>query len=411
MLSEFFVRPKSIARWQAGPLGPYIGGFASEMRLEGHPFEVVRIKIRTVSRLSLWLKRRHLSASALCEARLGEFLSPQERRRGGVPGTVISLLEYLRRSGVVRRLRPVRSLTPSELVERRFSEYLSKERLLANTTRIGYLWHVRHFLADRYGSGPTRFARLTAAEVTDYVLRHTRDHSRSAATAQTMTTALRSFLRFLRHQGEIDRDLAGCVPTVPSWELTKLPASLRPREVQRMLNACDQQTPVGRRNRAILLLLSRLGLRACEVRTLRLDDIDWSAGEITLQGKGGRRDRLPLPNDVGAALAAYARDDRPSCESREFFITARAPHRKISSSVTVCKMATRSIRRAGLRPSRTGAHVLRHTAATQMLRRGASLAQIGDVLRHRRTKTTAIYAKVDLAKLRSLVVRWPGAAR
>lgn len=407
MLSEIFVRPASITRLQAGPLGPYVEGFASEMKLEGYSFEVIRRRIRIVNRLSLWLKRRRLQASALCEARLDEFLRPRERKRASVPGTVMSLLEHLRRSGVVCRPRPARSLIPSELVERRFSAYLAKERLLAGSTRVVYLGRVRRFLADQYGKGPTRFARLTTSEITGFVLRYARDHSRCPASAKPMTTALRSFLRFLRHEGEIDRDLAGCVPTVPSWTQTGLPETLRPREVRRILATCDQRTHVGRRNRAILLLLSRLGLRACEIRALSCDDIDWSVGEITVRGKGGRQDRLPMPSDVGAALAAYARLDRHPCKSREFFVMARAPYQRLASSESIGQVVRRAVRRAGLQPRRTGAHLLRHTAATQMLRRGASLAQIGEVLRHRRADTTAIYAKVDLIKLRLLAVRWP----
>jgi hypothetical protein len=194
MLSEIFVRPTSIARLQVGPLGPYVEGFASEMKLEGYSFEVIRRRIRIVNRLSLWLKRRRLPVSALCEARLDEFLRPRERKRASVPGTVMSLLEHLRRSSVVCRPRPARSLTPSELVERRFSAYLEKERLLANSTRVVYLGCVRRFLADQYGKGPTRFARLTISEITGFVLRYARDHSCCPASAKPMTTALRSFL-------------------------------------------------------------------------------------------------------------------------------------------------------------------------------------------------------------------------
>ena len=274
---------------------------------------------------------------------------------------------------------------------------------------FNYLRSVRPFLAERYGTGPMRLDKLDADQVTSFVLRHARDGSPGGA--QLMTTGLRSLLRYLWLHGQITSDLAACVPTVPSWRLTRIPISLNLQDVRRLLEACDQHTAVGRRDRAVLLLLARLGLRASEVATLMLDDVDWMAGEITIPGKGARRDKLPLPSDVGAALAAYARRDRPRCGTRRFFLRARAPHQGFSSFVAVSDIVARALGRAGLHPRQRGAHLLRHTAATQMLRRGASLAEIGDVLRHRRPDTTAIYAKVDLITLRAIAPHWPRGVR
>jgi site-specific recombinase XerD len=192
--------------------------------------------------------------------------------------------------------------------------------------------------------------------------------------------------------------------------LTRIPIALESSEVVRLLRTCDQRTVVGRRDRAVLTLLVRLGLRGCEVAALLLEDIDWSAGEITVHGKGSRDAVLPLPQDVGAALAAYARNGRPSCSTRNFFVSVRAPFRGLSN-LGVRDAVARAVERAGLHPAHRGAHLLRHTAATEMLRRGASLGEIGAVLRHRKMDTTAVYAKVDLRTLRELAQRWPGGAK
>jgi site-specific recombinase XerD len=409
MVSEFFVNPKVIARLQAGPLGPHVGGFAEAMKVAGHPSSVVRIYIRTVARLSRWMKRRRLEVLDLCEARVEEFLRPIERKRAGVAETVTGFVGHLRRGGIVGPPTLKRLLTPSEVVQQDFAQYLKQARGLADSTMVNYLWHVRRFLAEQYGNGPARLDGLDANKITGFVLRHARGGSPLAA--QVMTTALRSFLHFLRQRGEFACDLAACVPAVASWRLQGIPSSLQPHEVHRLLASCDLRTAIGRRNRAVLLLLSRLGLRACEVVALALDDIDWIAGEVTVRGKGARRDRLPLPTDVGEALAAYARRDRPPCKTRRFFICARAPYGGFSGSGAVSRIVARALRRADLHPRRRGAHLLRHTATAQMLRRGASLRDIGEVLRHRRVKTTAIYAKIDLTSLRVLAPHWPRGAK
>jgi site-specific recombinase XerD len=222
-----------------------------------------------------------------------------------------------------------------------------------------------------------------------------------------MVTALRSFLRFLLTRGEIEADLAACVPTVASWRLSTVPKYLTPSEVQRLLGTCRRDTPTGRRDYAILLLLARLGLRAGEIVALSLDDIDWRAGEMTVPGKGLVHDRLPLPVDVGEAVAAYLSQGRPACSSRRVFIRAKAPRRGLSHPSTVSTIVRTAVERAGLHPPVKGAHLLRHTLATEMLRGGGSLAEIGEVLRHRARNSTEIYAKVDLNGLRSLALPWP----
>jgi len=224
--------------------------------------------------------------------------------------------------------------------------------------------------------------------------------------AQVMTTALRSFLRFLLQTGKINADLGASVPSVANWPLSTIPKYLTVDQVERVIRGSVQRTSIGRRNHAILLLLARLGLRAGEVTALELGDLDWRSGELVVRGKRTSRDRFPLTEEVGAAVAAYVRHDRPRCSSRSLFIRAVAPWRGLSSPMigTIVKEA---LKRAGVQAPSWGSHVLRHSLATTLLSGGATLAQVGDVLRHRSVQTTEIYAKVDLQALRLIARPWP----
>jgi integrase len=226
-----------------------------------------------------------------------------------------------------------------------------------------------------------------------------------------MTTALRSFLRFARYRGDLHNDLAACVPVAANWSQSTIPRALPPAQTERVLAACDRRTAVGRRDYAILLLLARLGLRGGEVTTLTLEDLDWQGGLITVRGKGGRDSQLPLPRDVGEALAAYLRKGRPRTTRRWVFLRARAPVRGFRGTSAICCVVRHALARAGVDSSRKGAHQLRHGLACQMLRKGASLAEIGEVLRHQSPQTTALYAKVDFTSLATLALPWPGGER
>jgi integrase len=225
-----------------------------------------------------------------------------------------------------------------------------------------------------------------------------------------MVTALRSFFRYLLQRGDITTDLASCVPAVPKWSFSVVPRFLSADSVQRVLDGCDRLTLIGRRNYAILLLLARLGLRAGEVVGLNLEDIDWKDGLVAIRGKGGKSVLLPLPVDVGEALAAYLRD-RPRCSVRRVFIRHRAPLIGFRNSLAISTLAMRALKQAGVESAHTGAHVFRHSVATNLLRQGCSLDEIGELLRHQSPNTTAIYAKVDLAALRTLALPWPGGGR
>ena len=249
-------------------------------------------------------------------------------------------------------------------------------------------------------------AALQAHDLTGFILAQA--HRLSPKAAQLMVTALRSFLRFLYQRGQIAIDLAAVMPTVADWRLARVPKYLQPAQIELLLESCDQRTVVGQRDYSILLLLSRLGLRAGEVVHLRLEDFDWPRGLLAVDGKGGYWRQLPLPVDVGEAVASYLRWRRPPCTSRRVFVRMRAPCVGFASSVAIDCIVSRALARAGLNPPSRGAHLLRHSLATGMLRSGASLAEIGQLLGHRLTQSTEIYAKVDECALADLAQPWPG---
>jgi len=409
MLEQYFKLPAVLRRHRSGLLGPYLDSFVSLLGSLGYPRETVRHQCCAVRDLGVWLEGEGLGVADLDDDLVGHHI--EERRgsgrawQGDEAATIRRLVEHLRELGVIASAETVQEESPLDDVLRRYTEYLLVERAVVQVTVDNYVAFVRDFLVQRCGDGPLQLAQLRESDVTDFVLCWVRSHS--PGRAKLLVTALRSFFRFLLEHGEIEMDLAAAVPTVAGWRLSTVPKYLSEDQVERLLDACDTTTAPGRRDYAVLLLLSRLGLRAGEVVALELDDIDWRAGEISVRGKGSSHDRLPLPPDVGEALTQYLRQDRPACTTRRLFVRVRAPHRGFASSVAVISIVRRALRRADLNPPVRGAHLLRHSLATGMLRKGASMAEIGQVLRHRNPITTEIYAKVDFDALRGLARPWP----
>lgn len=403
--------PLAQHRQCAGPLGDYLEGFEALLGARGYARATQQQTLRVAADFSRWLDRRKLQSGDVDERRGEEFLRARRRRRRAHRSdrpTLRMLIEHLRQLGVTPT--PARAVEPTELspVEQRFRLYLAQERGLSRATLINYLPVVRRFLSWRFATGVIQLADIRLSDVTQFVSRHA--HVFSPGRVKLMLTALRSFFRFLRLRGETTVDLASSVLSAADWRHARMPQWIPAAQVTQILRHCDQQTAVGQRDYTIVLLLARLGLRAGEVVSLTLDDIDWDAGDLVVRGKGGRQDRLPLPHDVGKALATYVRHGRPSCESRRVFICAKAPRRGFTGSMAVCTIVRRALMRAGLQPPSHGAHLLRHSLATTMLRRGASLAEIGEILRHRHPDTTAIYAKVDFQALRAVAPPWPRGA-
>lgn len=397
----------SMARVE-GPLEPYARGLGRKLAEQGYSRESAARHLRLMGQLSSWLSARGLDAGALTWSRAEEFVS--ERRAAGCGARVSlsamgPLLDHLRGAGAVC-LTPVPA-APADQLLAAYGGYLAGERALAERSIGDYARVARQFLAwwSRRGGGELALAQLTAGDVTAFVLE---EHGRgSAASARRVVTGLRSLLRYLHVEGHIAGQLAPAVLAVPGWRGSTPQRGLAAGEVARLLASFDRRTALGRRDYAMVMVMARLGLRAGEVAAIELDDIDWRAGELTVAGKGDRRERLPVPADVGQALAGYCQRGRPGTSCRALFLRARAPRTKLSADA-VTSAVHRAAARAGM-PG-VGAHRLRHTAATQMLRAGGSLFEVGAVLRQRRSSVTAVYAKVSPAALRLVARRWPGSA-
>ncbi len=359
-----------------------------------------------MAHVSRWLAGQGLGPDDLLWERVDEFFAA--RRAAGyrnyvTPSALVVLLEYLRALGVVPPSgEPV--LSEVEKLLSRYRAWLCSERGLVAVTARNYADMVRSFLSACVdATGELDLRGLSAKDVLGFVLAEC-PHRRPGS-AKLLVTALRSLLGYLHVEGLIARPLAPAVPSVAGWRLAGLPRALEAEQVRGLLSSCDLQTPCGVRDFAILKLLVRLGMRRGEVAVLALDDIDWRSGEIMVRGKGARCERLPLPVDVGDAIVNYLRDGRPvSAEGRSVFVRVKAPHRALTPA-GVSQVVIAAGDRAGL--GRVSAHRLRHTAATELLRAGAPLVEIGQLLRHRSQQTTAIYAKVDRDRLRTLARPWP----
>jgi integrase/recombinase XerD len=393
----------------SGPLAEFGSGFASELLQQGYKTNPAGLQMNLMAHLSCWLADEGLDVRRLSDTEVERYL--RVRRSAGLVNHCGSramrpILAYLHGLGVV----PTPSITlpegPVEVVLERYRRYLTVDRGLAPATARGYIYAVRPFLCGRIlpDGHDLNLEHLGTVDITTFIVACCAHRSRG--TAKRTVTALRSLLRFLHVKGIVKRSLVGAVPSIARWHLAGLPKSLEPAQVHSLLSSCDRRTQSGRRDFAILTLLVRLGLRAGEVAALALDDIDWRAGEMVVHGKGKRADRLPLPTDVGEAIVAYLRRGRlANAEVRSVFVRINAPHHALSTS-GVAHVVTSTARRAGL--GHIHAHRLRHTVATQLLRAGASLPEIGQLLRHRRVLTTAIYAKVDREALRRIARPWPG---
>jgi site-specific recombinase XerD len=395
-------------RLRVGPLSGYLDAFARQLSEYGYAIDTGQRQLRAISHLSQWMGRRGLHAHDLSEPVLKRFLADR-RRQGRLwntdPRALSWFLEHLRQTSVVGPTPPLPVDGMRGALENDFEHYLLQERGLAAATIGNYLRVARMFLMTHFSEEMVDPQRLRSPDVIRFV--HRIAQSQPPRSAKFAITGLRAFLRFLYVRGRTDIDLTPSVPTVPHWKVTAIPRSLKEHEIESLLRGCDRTTEVGKRDYAVLCLLARLGLRAGEVAAMTLDDIDWRAGELTVRGKGGTRERLPLPAEVGQAVAAYLREARPPCATRHLLVTARAPFHEFAGPTTVCRIVEQALKRAGLNPSQRGAHLLRHSLATALLRRGASLQEIGDVLRHAHPATTQIYAKVDVAALQALAQPWP----
>lgn len=395
-----------------GPLCRIIPAYAAFLSQQGYTEHSAHLQLRFLNDMNQWLRQQRLQATDLSEPTINRYMEFRHQRfrpRRDDASILSRLVHLLQAHGLLPR-EPARPPdNPRQRIENDYDRYLTEERGLSVATRINYRPFIQKFLSTQFGDNPIRFDDLNADDVIRFI-RHQAVRL-NPKRAGLMVSALRSFFRYLRYRGDITTDLAACVPAIANWQFSALPKFLQPDQVQQVLSQCDRRTAQGRRDYAIFLLLARLGLRACEIVSLTLDDIHWQAGEISIQGKGNRSALLPLPPDVGGAIAAYLEKDRPICSTRRVFIRMKAPRRGFANSAAISTIVARTLKKAGIDSPHTGAHLFRHTLATQMLRQGAALAEIALLLRHSSINTTTVYAKVDLTALRTLAQPWPGGAK
>lgn len=407
MLQHFFRSHERIEALREEPDGSLLEGFAEELLQAGYVEKAARARIRAAEHLLHWKEREGIPISDFTDSLLGRFRKHLERCQCPGFGPVrLDLfrgdrlfLGYLHRMGLVTTSIAARQDPPLLIA---FRQWMRQQRGTCDSTLYQYGLSIQALL-KRLGDDPRRF---DARSLRQFVLE---TNGKSAwGIAKRCTNALRMFLRFLIAQGQCVADLEAAIPTLAHWRLSSLPRYLPQGDVERVIASCDQSTPTGKRNRAMLLLLVHMGLRAGDIVTVRLGDIDWRDATVRVSGKGRRETQMPLTQEVGDALVAYLTAGRPQTDSEMLFLCARAPYRALGSHATVSSIAARAMHKAGVVcPSRGAAHVLRHSAASAMLRHGASLQEIATVLRHRSLETTEIYAKVDVTALQRIAQAWP----
>jgi integrase/recombinase XerD len=415
MLKQFFTQPKVLRRLQEGVFGPYLPAFAASLQQEGYSKGCIRRHLRAADQFGAWLTKQKLTVSALTRAIVERYIDGRGRLysacrpQGGLPHNAQGLHElmaFLNLQGVIAPAAEV-PLTSAGQWLARFDAHLERTLGCAPRSRRNYLRYARRLLQERFGDAEIEWQSLSANAVVDFV-------RREAAKLQPVScgqpvTAIRAFLRFLSSAGAVPAGLVGAVPTVRTWRHSALPRAVSAEEVERILTASDPTSAYGLRERAVALLLARLGLRASEVIRLRIDDLDWSQGCVRIRaGKTHRERSLPLCQEVGDALVAYLKQARPASSHRELFLRCRPPFRPLRSSVSLCTLIQKLLRRAGVSVHRPGAHVLRHSLATQMVVGGSTFKEIADVLGHQSLATTELYAKLDLGSLSQVAMPWPG---
>lgn len=418
MIKDLFTSATMTARLETGPLGSHLDLLATALQKQGYATTTIGIHLREAHAFGCWLsEKRQLNeiSELLLERYLddlssqGEPFTPQRRQK--ITAAIHLLLKHLRQAGVIAPP-PAKNLPETEVRQWliRYQEYLEKVLGLAPKTDQKYLFFAARLLESMSQHGVIEWSAFTADKITAFLQAEVAP--RKGSGPHGPATAVRSFLRFLVSQGRLSAGLEFAIPPIRQWSQSALPQRLSETEINRLLTICADQTATGRRNYAMLMLLSRLGLRAKEVAGLQLNDIDWVNGSLLVRSSKTHCQRLlPLPQDVGEAILSYLQSGRPETADREIFLSAVAPYQPLKTSQTISVTVKRLLVRAGIKCQSSGAHLFRHTAATQMVNRGASFKEVADVLGHQQLQTTGIYAKLDLAALSEVALPWPGGAQ
>ncbi len=411
-----YERADARVRAIGGTSAEQLSSFVTWLRSQQYSAGYACIVARHALAFGRWCEGRGIEVDALTDDDIERYQRSRARRRSRRPETrrqerqALALpLFFLREQGLCAGA--ASCATGIDRVAADFAQHLQRNHALASATVDTYTRVARQFLAWRFGPADVCLHGLRPSDAIAFVLQESKRMAPPAV--KGVTNALRSFLRFGEFRGEVPAGLAAGVPSVATWTTTPpIPKAIAAEHAQRAIDSCDRLTAVGRRDRAVLLLLARLGLRACEIIRLTLDDIDWDQAQLRVRGKGGRQSLLPLPADVGAAIAAYLQHGRPTCEDRHLFLRSLAPVRGLlDGSDGVGSIVRYALARAKVDAPHRGSHQFRHALAAHMLRQGASLPEIGQVLRHRSPQTTSIYAKVDLEALRTVAMARPGSSR
>lgn len=410
MITDNYLHTSRVLRGlKLGPFGEHIHLYLGWLQRHGYSRQVGHRYLSLARDFGFWLDASGLGLADIREELVTGYLAERSRHRPRCRGDALALarlVSILRNADVIAP-RAIPPHDPSEDILQAYSVYMERKRGLVPSSVASHVWFLRPFLRELGIATSADLVRLSGREVARYVERHAGDSG--ATTARIMCSRLRVFVRYLHAEGFITTDLTTALPLIRRNGAERLPSFMPIEEVRRVLDGCDRSTAIGRRDYAILMLLARLGLRACEVAKLSLEDFDWRAGHFTVHSKGRRTDIMPLPPDVGAAITSYLQHGRPKSDSRRLFLLSVAPYSGFKGASGVQTVARSAFARAGITaPTRRGSHVFRHSLATGLLRSGATLTEIGELLRHTQPDTTRIYAKVDFGSLRPLGLPWLG---
>jgi integrase/recombinase XerD len=414
LFHQYFEEPRVLRGIESTDFQSHLDSFAQELGGVGFAREHVRNQLRAAAHLCVWAGRQRVTVEGFSDDVISRFRlhlpqcqcpGPKRGKGSHVVGWAQRFVEHLRRVGVL----PAVIVDPKEARPALLQEFLTwmrQHRGVGEASLRRYEYHLVDLL-DCLGDDPSRF---TAQKLRGFVQQQSRNYSSTGGT-KALFTAVRMFLRHLTIEGKCSAGLNYALPSLAGWSQQGVSRCLPAADVETLIAVCDQTDKVGMRDRAILLLLARLGLRAGDVATLRLPDISWPQATIRVSGKGGREALLPLPQDVGDAILTYLEFGRPHVEYDHVFLRCCAPYRPFAHGGPVSLIARRAFLRSGIKSPSLGSHILRHSVASEMLRQGTPLYGIATVLRHRSIETTTIYAKVDLDLLREVAQPWPEVLR